>query len=104
LLLAEVICQGASFNEIDTEYCRLNGKKILARTPVDYLQNLQFRGSLFEENCTTGAVSSVDTSFYVDHAEPLEALKTYQERGNCALGELLEGHEFLIILPFTPKQ
>ena len=99
LLLTEDI----SIDGIDTEYCRLNAKKILACTPVSYLKNLQLHGSLFEENCTTGAVSSVNTSFYVDHMEPLDALRRYQEANRWILGELLDGHEFLIILPYTSR-
>jgi len=55
--------------------------------------------SLFEDGCTTGTVSCVFTNFYVDHNEPLEALAAYNAGGHWVLGELLEGHEFLIILP-----
>ena len=74
-------------------------KSILEGSPVDYVRNMELRGSLFEEKCTSGAISCVFTSFYVDHKEPLEALATYKARGAWLLGELLNGHEFLIILP-----
>lgn len=40
------------------------------------------------------------TEFYVDHTEPLEALEVFKKRGWC-LGELLDGHEYLVILPVT---
>ena len=59
---------------------------------------MELRGSLFEDECTTGAVSCVFTNFYVDHGEPLEALAVYKGTGRWVLGELLDGHEFLIIL------
>ncbi len=47
----------------------------------------------FEKNCTNDVVSSVNTSFYVDHTEPLEALEYI--RHEWFSGEPLEGHEFL---------
>jgi hypothetical protein len=58
-------------------------------------------GTLFEENCTTGALSCVFTQFYVNHEEPLEALSLFKRNGRWCLGELPEGHEFLVILPVT---
>ena len=61
-----------------------------------YVKDMEFRGSLFEDGCTTGTVSCVFTNFYVDHNEPLEALAAYKAGGRWVL---LEGHEFLIILP-----
>jgi hypothetical protein len=66
---------------------------------VDYIKTMELRGSLFEDNCTTGAISSVFTNFYVDHTEPLEALKRFKENTGWVLGELFDGHEFLVILP-----
>ena len=56
---------------------------------------MELRGSL--GNCTTGTISSIFTTFYVDHDEPLEALAFYKKE--WILGELLDDHEFLIILP-----
>ena len=47
----------------------------------------------------TGAVSCVYTEFYVDHAEPLEVLEVFKKARGWCLGELLNGHEFLLILP-----
>lgn len=80
----------------------------MKNSPVQYLRDAKLRGSLFEENCTSGAISSVFTDFYVDHAEPLDALLVYKTRHQWVLGELLDGHEFLIILPIrastTPVQ
>jgi hypothetical protein len=43
-------------------------------------------------------VSSVDTNFFVDHTEPLEALAFVKENMDWPLGELIDGHEFLLIL------
>lgn len=84
---------------INLDFCQQNARAILQASPISYIQNMALCGSLFEDNCTSGAISSLFTSFYVDHAEPLKALSAYQARGQWLLGELLDGHEFLIILP-----
>jgi len=76
-----------------------NASKVLDSSPVDYIKNLKPCGSLFEEDCTTGNVSSLFTQFFVDHEEPLDALKTFKANERWCLGDLPEGHEFLIIVP-----
>ena len=83
---------------IDTTFIGQHAKNIFDVTPIEYLKNIKLRGEIFEDNCTSGAVSCVYAEFYVDHAEPLEALQIFKHRGWC-LGELLDGHEFLVILP-----
>lgn len=84
---------------IDLSFCCENAKLIFEASPVDYIRETQPHGSLFEKDCTSGAVSSVNTNFYVDHDEPLAALQIFKASRNWSLGELLEGHEFLIIVP-----
>ena len=69
---------------------------------IDYLKTAQLRGELFQENSDTGAVSSIFTEFYVDHAEPLEALDKFKARGRWCLGKLLEGHKYLALFPVSP--
>ncbi|THH15290.1 hypothetical protein EW146_g5154 [Bondarzewia mesenterica] len=88
-----------SIHSVDMSFCQQNAKSILEASPVDYVSTMELRGSLFEDNSTSGAISSAFTNFYVDHQEPLEALAAYRARGKWLLGELLDGHEFLIILP-----
>ena len=90
---------GLSVDAVDTNFILRNTAKILEVTPVDYLKNVKLAGSLFDESCTTGAVSCVFTEFYVNHDEPLAALETFKTRGKWCLGELPEGHEYLVILP-----
>jgi hypothetical protein len=71
---------------------------VLVSAPVPYIRDAKLRGSLFGE-VDDGTVSSVFTDFYVDHTEPLEALMEVQKRGTVwPFGELLEGHEFLLII------
>jgi hypothetical protein len=83
---------------IDLNLIRDNATKILEATNVEYLKSAEIRGDLFQDGPNGGAVSSVFTNFFVDHAEPLEVLKHYKSHKGWCLGELLEGHEFLVIL------
>ena len=83
---------------IDTNFISQHAQEIFSVTPVEYLKNVKLRKNLFE-NCSSGVVSCADTEFYVDHKEPLEALKVFIDKGRWCLGNLLDGHEFLVILP-----
>ena len=87
---------------VDMNFIRDNAAKILAASDVSYLKSVQLRGSIFEADCNTGAVSSVFTEFYVDHDEPLEALDKFKVRGPWCLGDLLDGHEYLVVFPAPP--
>jgi len=91
---------------MDLTFCQRNAKAILDRSPVSYVKNMKLHGALFEDECTTGAVSCVFTNFHLDHKEPQEVLAVYKNSRGWVLGELPAGHEFLIILPasgFTPS-
>lgn len=99
MILTLFCCLDTPIHSVDTAFCKLHTQTILKTSTVDYVKNMELHGSLFEDNCMTGAVSSVFTSFYVDHTEPLEALEKYKAEDGWVLGELLDGHEFLIILP-----
>ncbi|KJA17380.1 hypothetical protein HYPSUDRAFT_146592, partial [Hypholoma sublateritium FD-334 SS-4] len=63
------------------------------------LANVKLRGSLFEPDCTTGAMSVVYTRFYLDHMVLQAALAEFKSRGQWWMGELVAGHEFLAIVP-----
>ncbi|KAK0186106.1 hypothetical protein F5146DRAFT_168926 [Armillaria mellea] len=90
-------------NDIDLGFIRHNAPGMLSATTVDYLKNARLRGSLFEEHPVAGTVSSIDTKFYVDRGEPLSILKAHiASSGSWPLGELLEGHEFLIVVKVSP--
>lgn len=67
-------------------------------SPISYIKDAKLSGSLFNQEDTSGAVSSANTGFFVDHEEPLEALARVRESMNWPLGELIDGHEFLLIL------
>ena len=66
-------------------------------SPVQYVQNAVLKGTIFDKQDSTGLVSGVDSGFYVDHAEPLEALD-YIRQEYWPLGDLPDGHEFLLLL------
>jgi hypothetical protein len=91
-------CAEISIHEVDLAFMRSDARKILATTPIEYLKSPQLRGTLFEEYPSTdpGVISSIFTEFYVDHNEPLAALKPY--RSAWPLGVLLDGHEYLILV------
>lgn len=69
----------------------------MRHSPVEYVQNGRLVGSLFDEATSDGSVSSADTGFFVDHAEPLQTLNHVKSTSQWPLGELLEGHEFLML-------
>ncbi|KAI9834651.1 MAG: hypothetical protein M1826_000053 [Phylliscum demangeonii] len=94
---------------------------LLAACPVDYIKSAKPYGACFsqaggpghhtpapddngdEEEAhqpreIKGAVSLLDTAFFVDHGEPLEALGKMTAE-DWPLGELVDGCEFVVLLP-----
>jgi GNAT superfamily N-acetyltransferase len=94
---------GTRVDLLDLSFIKQNAAKVIQNSPVEYVKTAQLHGSLFEDDSSSGAVSSVDTRFYVDHEEPLAALKEFKSRGPWLLGDLPDGHEFLIMAPVPPK-
>jgi hypothetical protein len=88
---------------VDLSFIRDNATAIMAQAPIEYIKNAKPHGSLFSPAEDDGSVSSADTAFFVDHAEPLEALQRVQENINWPLGDLIEGHEFLLIIKAKPR-
>lgn len=85
---------------MDTTFCKHYARIILDKSPVTYIKDKELNGSIFDDECRTGAISSVLTNFYTNHDEALEALVEYKRTG-WVLGELLNSNEFLIILPIV---
>ncbi|KAF2841088.1 hypothetical protein M501DRAFT_1002195 [Patellaria atrata CBS 101060] len=96
--LAALKAFGHSFNTVSLEFMKKYAESIMKVSPVTYVRDAKLRGSLFDSKDTNGLVSSVDTGFFVDHEEPLEALALVRESMEWPLGELLDGHEFILIL------
>ncbi|KAI0740145.1 hypothetical protein C8Q76DRAFT_665870 [Earliella scabrosa] len=88
--------------QLDVAYIKEHARQILESTPIAYLRGARLHGSLFEgAGTTSGVVSSADTGFFVDHTEPMEALRRWRANHSVVwpLGELQEGHEFFIVVP-----
>lgn len=87
-------------DEIDYEFIQ-TAQQIMKDSPVAYVRDAKLRGSVFScgEKDNTHLVSGVDTEFFVDHAEPEEALMDIHMHGSWTwpLGGLPEGHEFLLL-------
>lgn len=90
---------------ISLNFIRDHAEGIIKSSPIGYIKGAELRGSLFNDpkaavggTDNDGTVSCVDTAFFVDHTEPLEALARVRERGiDWPLGELREGCEFLLV-------
>ena len=75
-----------------------NAGVVIEASPIGYVRDAELRGRLFDSGDSNGVVSSVYTSFFVDHTEPLEALAWVREGLDWPLGDLLDGHEFLLLI------
>jgi hypothetical protein len=67
-------------------------------SPIPYIKNAKLCGTLFSPQDSTSIVSGVDTDFFVDHEEPLDALTMVRQYWEWPLGDLPDGHEFLLVL------
>jgi hypothetical protein len=74
-----------------------HAQEIIESSPIGYVKDAKLHGSVFFPDDTSGLVSCVDSGFFVDHTEPLEALAWVREGMEWPLGELFDGHEFLLI-------
>ncbi|KAI9723035.1 MAG: hypothetical protein M1812_001484 [Candelaria pacifica] len=94
---------GNGLKDISLDYISSSAHSIVEVSPVEYIKDARLRGSLFKPDDTSGAVSCVDTNFFVDHDEPLQALESVRKREKWSLGELPEGYEFVLIIENTRR-
>ncbi len=90
-----------TIDSLSTVRLRFIGKyaqEIMEASPIDYIKNAKLRGSVFNPGDNSGLVSCVDSGFLVDHTELLEALAWVRKEMQWPLGQLFDGHEFLLIL------
>ena len=87
-----------SINTVSLDFIKNNAQSMMNASPVHYIRNAKLRGRLFNNEADNNLISSVDVEFYIDHKEPLEALAWIQESMHWSLGELLDGHEYILIL------
>ena len=72
-------------------------------SPVEYVRRAAPRGTVFDEEDSSGLVSGVDSGFHVDHTEPLEVLEAVRQE-YWPLGDLPDGYEFLLLLHPRPSR
>ena len=87
-----------SINTVRLDFIKEHAKEIMKASPIRYVKEAKLCGRLFNPEDVSGLVSSVDTGFWVDHTEPLEALGWARDTVDWPLGELHDGHEFLLVL------
>lgn len=81
------------------DFIRDNAESLVKTSPIEYIRNAKLCGNLFEPEDSTGLVSGVNTMFFVDHDEPLAALQAVCKTWDWRLGDLPDGHEYLLVLP-----
>ena len=96
---------GTSPRDIDQGFITTHAAPALACANVNYIRGATLRGGLHStESEEDGVVVSlIDTQYPIDHAEPNEALAEYRKLDKWPLGSLLEGHEFLLLVPVPPR-
>ncbi|KAF3063906.1 hypothetical protein GL218_02569 [Daldinia childiae] len=96
--LAAAKAFGTTIERVSLNFIAKNAASIMEASPISYIRDSALRGSLFDNKDSTGLVSGVDTKFFVDHDEPLEVLNKVRGLWDWPLGELLDGHEYLLII------
>jgi hypothetical protein len=84
--------------DIDVNFIRQHAESVIKSTTIGYVKDVKLKGSLFGDDLP-GVVCQADTSFFVDHDEPQAALNEYVARNSWVLGDLLDGHEFFVLIP-----
>lgn len=98
-ILAVLRVFGRGPEDVDLTMTKVHGRAIMDSCPVGYVKAAKLHGSLWDEDIEDGTVSCADTGFFVDHEEPLDALRKVKEKGVMwSLGELPDGHEFLVLV------
>ncbi|KAI1075300.1 hypothetical protein F5B20DRAFT_395395 [Whalleya microplaca] len=96
--LAAASTFGTTIEKVPLDFIVTNAESVMKASPISYIQNAKLCGSLFNEEDLTGMVSGVNTEFFVDHQEPLDALASVQEYWDWPLGGLPDGHEYLLLM------
>jgi len=96
--LAAASSFATNIERVSLEFIREKADAIMRASPIPYVKEAKLCGTLFDSNDSPGLVSGVNTGFFVDHDEPLEALGLVRQEWAWPLGDLPDGHEFLLIL------
>ena len=100
--MLSLTCVG-NISNVNLELIQRHAATITGASPIEYVKTASLHGALFSD-VDDGAVSSVDTDFYFDHAEPKPVLSSIRRRGiDWPFGHLAEGHEFLVVVKPQPR-
>ena len=88
-----------TIEKVSLDFIKANADAVMRASPIPYIRDANLSGTLFDSRDSSGLVSGVNTAFFVDHEEPLEALKMVKEVWQWPLGDLPDGHEYLLVLP-----
>ncbi|KFY03123.1 hypothetical protein V490_00270, partial [Pseudogymnoascus sp. VKM F-3557] len=66
---------GTTIETVPLNYIRKEADAVMKSSPIVYVRDAKLCGTIFDPNDSTGLVSGVNTSFFVSHDEPLEALE-----------------------------
>ncbi|KAJ7596198.1 hypothetical protein C8J56DRAFT_1160405 [Mycena floridula] len=99
LALIRAKCPGVDIRDLDMLLMAEMLPGILSTSPVEYLKSAKLCGSLFDEEDTLGTICALDTRFFVNQDEALQALREFEKtRGTWPLGKLLDGMEFVVLV------
>ncbi|CAG8136132.1 unnamed protein product [Penicillium nalgiovense] len=90
---------GTTIEKISLDFIGKKGYGIMKSSPVPYIQDATLRGTIFQPEDTSGLVLGVNTSFFVHHEEPQKVLQVVRENLQWPLGDLPDGHEYLLVMP-----
>ncbi|KAJ6013285.1 Acyl-CoA N-acyltransferase, partial [Penicillium herquei] len=87
---------GGAIERLPLKYIATNASSILKSSPIQYIRDAKVHGTLFGDE--SAMISGVDSGFFVDHDEPNAALEEVKTDLQWPLGDLAEGHEFLLLI------
>jgi hypothetical protein len=87
---------------VTLEFAQQHAAAVMAGSPIAYVQEAQLRGQVFWPVEYPGAwvgglICGVDSNFFPDQKESFLALAWLQNQIWWPLGELCDGHEFLLV-------
>ncbi|KAL3951836.1 hypothetical protein ACCO45_013553 [Purpureocillium lilacinum] len=98
--LAAASSFGSHIQLLSLDYIKSNAEAVMKSSPIPYVRDAKLCGKLFGD-ASSGLVAGIDSRFFVDHAEPMQALKEIKQHWDWPLGDLPEGCEYLVVMPST---
>ncbi|CAF1196336.1 unnamed protein product [Adineta steineri] len=99
------LCNACNRIPINLKFIADHAENVIRVCNIPYVSHTQIVGSIFDKQPPLAVdidqqpISLVNTDFFVDHKELLVILENISKK--WLLGPLLDGHEFLIVLPTT---